>query len=65
MGGFKKSIIINKILEFINNWDFEKNGKIILNKILIDFGLGLVIVKRRGKEIKLFIKKLNEELFGV
>lgn len=64
MGKFKKKITTIKILDCIDEWNFNINGKITFEKISSKTGLGIATVKRRGKEIKPLFTKLNQESFG-
>lgn len=50
-----------KIYKCIDGWDTETDGKITLSKIAKKVELGEATLKRRGKELKHFIEKINNK----
>lgn len=61
MGGVRRKPANIKIFDCIEDWDFELDGKINFEKIATKTQLGIATVKRRSKEIKQIIQKLNEK----
>jgi len=61
MAKFRKTPNDLKIVNCIENWDFNSDGKITLCKISKKTKLGIATIKRRGKEIKDNIQKLNKK----
>lgn len=50
-----------KILKTIEDWNFEKLGKITQEKIALEIGMGLATIKRRIKGLLEIIKIINKE----
>lgn len=50
-----------KIITYLNNWDFEALGKISQSKLAKVSGFGIATIKRRSEKIKDIFEILNQE----